>query len=345
MLSRRWLTSAAAGRPAAGYAQTGGLAGAAMSEPLLEVRELKKHFPIMSGIIRRPTGWLKAVDGVSFQVRRGETLGIVGESGCGKTTLGRVILRLLEPTSGEVLKQYRPVRRDMQIIFQDPFASLHPRLKVGRIITEPLAIHGLAGRRERRERARELIRVVGLDPLHLDKYPHEFSGGQQQRIVIARALSLHPALVICDEPVSSLDVSIQSQILNLLKDLQSRFGLTYVFISHNLAVVRHISEQVGVMYLGQLVELAPVEELYGRPLHPYTQALFSAIPVADPKLRRERILLSGDVPSPVDIPPGCRFAGRCRHRMRICEEQEPRLTPREAGGHFVRCHLYGELAQ
>jgi oligopeptide/dipeptide ABC transporter ATP-binding protein len=338
-------------------------AGRAGAPPLLEVRDLKKHFPIHSGILRRPSDWLKAVDGVSFQVRRGETLGIVGESGCGKTTLGRVILRLLEPTSGEVLlegrnisgcslRRFRPLRRHMQIIFQDPFASLHPRLKAGRIISEPLAIHRLAGRRQRRERARELIEVVGLDSKHLDKYPHEFSGGQQQRIVIARALSLNPALVVCDEPVSSLDVSIQSQILNLLRDLQSRFGLTYLFISHNLAVVRHISDRVGVMYLGQLVELAPVEELYGRPLHPYTQALFSAIPVADPKMRRERILLSGDVPSPVDIPPGCRFAGRCRHRLEICGREEPRLVPRQgsvpqgdAGSHLVRCHLYGELHQ
>jgi oligopeptide/dipeptide ABC transporter ATP-binding protein len=325
------------------------------SGPLLEVRELKKYFPILGGIIRRPSGHLKAVDGVSFQVQRGETLGIVGESGCGKTTLGRAILRLIEPTAGRVLfngrdvsgctlKEFRPVRRDMQIIFQDPFASLHPRLKVGRIITEPLKIHRLAGSGERRERAQELIRVVGLDPLHLDKYPHEFSGGQQQRIVIARALSLQPALLVCDEPVSSLDVSIQSQILNLLKDLQSRFNLTYIFISHNLAVVRHISDRVGVMYLGQLVELAPVDELYSRPLHPYTQALFSAIPVADPKLRRERILLSGDVPSPVDIPPGCRFASRCRHCLEVCRHEEPRLTE-QGSGHLVRCHLYRTLSE
>jgi len=322
-----------------------------------------KHFPILGGVIRRPVGWLKAVDGVSFEVRRGETLGIVGESGCGKTTLGRAILRLIEPTAGEVLfegrnlcglslREYRPFRRHMQIIFQDPFASLHPRMSVGRIITEPPAIHGRLGGRERRRRAEQLIQVVGLDPMDLDKYPHEFSGGQQQRIVIARALSLNPALVVCDEPVSSLDVSIQSQILNLLRDLQARFALTYLFISHNLAVVRHVSDRVAVMYLGQLVELAAAEALYERPLHPYTQALFSAIPVADPKLRRERILLPGDVPSPVDIPPGCRFADRCRHRLEICRLEEPALEPRrgggpggEADGRLLRCHLYRRSAE
>ena len=326
--------------------------GAAGNGSLLEVRELKKHFPILGGVFSRPTGYVKAVDGVSFDIRRGETLGIVGESGCGKTTLGRVILRLIEPTAGEVLfggrdiaalslKEYRPIRRDMQIIFQDPFASLHPRLKVRQIITEPLKIHALAGAGERRQRAEELVRIVGLDPFHLGKYPHEFSGGQQQRIVIARALSLNPALIVCDEPVSALDVSIQSQILNLLKDLQGRFELTYMFISHNLAVVRHISDRVGVMYLGRLVELSPVDELFARPLHPYTQALFSAIPVIDPKLRKERILLTGDVPSPVDIPPGCRFAGRCRHKMEICTHREPELRD-HGGGHAVSCHLYSQ---
>ena len=316
---------------------------------LLEVNNLKKYFPIIGGIFRRPTGYLKAVDGVTFSIKKGETLGIVGESGCGKTTLGRVILRLTEPTGGEVyfentnisqctLKDYRPLRRDMQIIFQDPFASLHPRMRIGEIIGEPLKIHRLLGRSERRNRVNELTEVVGLDAYHLEKFPHEFSGGQQQRVVIARALSVHPALIICDEPVSALDVSIQSQILNLLQDLQEQFNLTYMFISHNLAVVRHISDRVGVMYLGKIVEMAPVDELFREPLHPYTEALFSAIPNADPTLRRERIVLEGDVPSPVDIPSGCRFSSRCRYKMDICTLKEPDLKNAE-GMHLVRCYL------
>ncbi len=317
---------------------------------LVKVKELKKYFPIRGGIFSRPIGYLKAVDGVSFSIRKGETFGLVGESGCGKTTLGRALLRLIEPTGGDVifndqnisqvsLNSFRPFRRDMQIIFQDPFASLHPRLRIGAIIGEPLKIHKLADREQRNRRVQELIKVVGMDPYHLRKYPHEFSGGQQQRVVIARALALNPAFIICDEPVSALDVSIQSQILNLLQELQSQFNLTYMFISHNLAVIRHISDTVGVMYLGKIVEMAAVDELFQNPLHPYTEALFSAIPTADPSLRRERILLSGDVPSPVDIPPGCRFQSRCRYRMDKCEKREPGLK-NLGNRHYIRCYLH-----
>ena len=314
-------------------------------EILLEVKDLKKYFPILSGVIPRNTGYLKAVDGISLHIKRGETLGIVGESGCGKTTLGRVILRLTEAMEGEVIfknksvlrcsaKELRQMRRDMQIIFQDPLASLHPRMKVGSIIGEPLRIHGIGSSHERKKRIRELIQFVGLDPYHLAKYPHEFSGGQQQRIGIARALAVSPDLIICDEPVSALDVSIQSQILNLLADLQNKFNLAY-----NMAVVRHISDRVGVMYLGQLVELAPVDELFENPLHPYTKALFNAIPELDPSLRRERVVLAGEVPSPIDIPPGCRFNSRCRYKMEICTQEEPEFKDID-NGHFIRCHLY-----
>jgi oligopeptide transport system ATP-binding protein len=317
---------------------------------LLEARNLKKYFPIRGGVFSHVTGHLKAVDGVSFSMRKGETFGVVGESGCGKTTLGRVLLRLIEPTAGEVLfngrlisdiplNTFRPIRRDMQIIFQDPFASLNPRMRIEGIIGEPLKLHGLANRQQRKRKVEELIEVVGLDPYHLRKYPHEFSGGQQQRIVIARALALNPALIVCDEPVSALDVSIQSQVLNLLRELQSQFELTYLFISHDLSVIRHISSTVGVMYLGKLVEMAGVDELFSNPLHPYTEALFSAIPTTDPSLRRERILLKGDVPSPVDIPPGCRFQSRCRHRMQVCASREPELKDLR-GKHYVRCYLY-----
>ena len=321
---------------------------------LLEARDLRKYFPIKGGVFSRTMGHLKAVDGVSFSIRKGETFGVVGESGCGKTTLGRVLLRLTEPTTGEVLfngravsdiplKSFRTIRRDMQIIFQDPFASLNPRMRVETIIAEPLNLHGLGTRPQRKQRVEQLIEVVGMDPYHLRKYPHEFSGGQQQRIVIARALALNPALIVCDEPVSALDVSIQSQILNLLQELQNKFDLTYLFISHDLSVIRHISSIVGVMYLGKLVEMAGVDELFANPLHPYTEALFSAIPTADPSLRRERILLKGDVPSPVDIPPGCRFESRCRYRMEKCAKREPDL--KDLGGqHYVRCYLHEEHA-
>jgi len=323
---------------------------AEINKALIEVKELKKYFPIRGGIFSRPIGYLKAVDGVSFTIRKGETFGVVGESGCGKTTLGRALLRLIEPNGGDVifndqnisqisLNSFRSIRRDMQIIFQDPFASLHPRMRIGAIIGEPLKIHKLADREQRIHRVQELIKVVGMDPYHLRKYPHEFSGGQQQRIVIARALALNPALIVCDEPVSALDVSIQSQILNLLQELQRQFNLTYMFISHNLAVIRHISDTVGVMYLGKLVEMAAVDELFQNPLHPYTEALFSAIPTADPRLRLERILLAGDVPSPVDIPPGCRFQSRCRYRMDKCAKQEPSFK-NLGNGHYIRCYLH-----
>jgi oligopeptide/dipeptide ABC transporter ATP-binding protein len=317
---------------------------------LLEAREVQKYFPIRGGVFSRLTGHLKAVDGVSFSIGKGETFGVVGESGCGKTTLGRVLLRLIEPTAGQVvfkgqrisdipLKDFRPLRRDMQIVFQDPFASLHPRMRVGATIGEPLKLHALGDREQRNNRVQELIEVVGLDPYHLRKYPHEFSGGQQQRIVIARALSLNPALIICDEPVSALDVSIQSQILNLLQELQRRFNLTYLFISHDLSVIRHVSTTVAVMYLGKLVEMAPVDELFENPLHPYTEALFSAIPTTDPKLRRDRILLEGDVPSPVDITPGCRFSSRCRYRMDRCTKEEPDFE-NKGNDHLLRCYLH-----
>jgi oligopeptide/dipeptide ABC transporter ATP-binding protein len=320
------------------------------NEILLEAREIQKYFPIRGGVFSRAIGYLKAVDGVSFSIRKGETFGVVGESGCGKTTLGRVLLRLLEPTAGQIifkkqdvseipLNSFRSIRRDMQIIFQDPFASLHPRMKIGSIIGEPLKLHRLSNREQRNHRVQELIDVVGMDPYHLRKYPHEFSGGQQQRIVIARALALNPALIVCDEPVSALDVSIQSQILNLLKELQRQFNLTYLFISHDLSVIRHISDTVGVMYLGKLVEMAAVDDLFENPLHPYTEALFSAIPTTDPSLRRERILLEGDVPSPVDIPPGCRFQSRCRYRMEKCKKQEPALKDK-GNQHLIRCYLH-----
>ncbi|UCF98650.1 MAG: ABC transporter ATP-binding protein [Spirochaetaceae bacterium] len=328
--------------------------GAGSVEMLLRVKNLKKYFPITGGIIPRVISNLKAVDGVDLHIQRGETLGIVGESGCGKTTLGRVILGLIDRTDGEVIfknvnltqcsaKEYRQMRRHMQIIFQDPFASLHPRLTVSRLIEEPMKIHGIGTAKERKARVEDLINIVGLSSDHLPKYPHEFSGGQQQRIGIARALALNPDLVICDEPVSALDVSIRSQILNLLADLQEKYDLTYMFISHDLAVVRHVCDTVGVMYLGQLVEVASVDELYASPLHPYTEALFSAIPRTDPTLKRERIVLSGEVPSPVDIPAGCRFQSRCRYRMDVCKEHEPNLIDR-GREHYIRCHLHDQTA-
>lgn len=319
------------------------------TENLLEVRDLKKYFPLKKGLLGKTAGHVKAVDGVSFSVRKGETLGIVGESGCGKSTTARVILRLLEPTAGKALfggrdifaiggDELRQLRRQMQIVFQDPFASLDPRMTVADIVAEPLRVHGLAAGGERRARVTELLKTVGLDSGHMGRYPHEFSGGQRQRIGIARALSLKPELLFLDEPVSALDVSIQSQIVNLFQDLQQSYGLTYVFIAHDLAVVKHISSRIGVMYLGRLVELAAVAEIFNRPLHPYTQALLSAIPVPDPDAAQERILLTGDVPNPANLPTGCRFQNRCRYKMPVCAEVEPELT--EVGdGHFTACHL------
>lgn len=327
---------------------------------LLRVKRLKKYFPVRRGVFRRVVGWVKAVDEVDFFIREGETLGLVGESGCGKTTCARTILRLIEPTSGEVWfrskqldrevdvvhadkKTMKLLRREMQIIFQDPYSSLNPRMTVGDIIGEPLVVHGLAKGRALRERVAELLEAVGLKPEHMRRYPHEFSGGQRQRIGIARALALNPQLIVCDEPVSALDVSIQAQILNLLEDLQDQFGLTYLFVAHDLSVVKHISDRVAVMYLGKIVELAETEELFLRPKHPYTEALLSAVPVPDPDYQAERIILQGDVPSPVNPPKGCRFHPRCLYAKDICSKETPELV--DLGGeHFVACHLAPQLS-
>jgi oligopeptide/dipeptide ABC transporter ATP-binding protein len=320
---------------------------------LLETRDLVKHYPIRGGVLMKQVGAVQALDGVSLAIREGETLGLVGESGCGKTTLGRAILRLEEPTSGEVRfegenilpyprEQMRLLRRKMQIIFQDPFSSLNPRKTVASIVGEPLKIHGVQRRREREARVLELLEVVGLQREHLRRYPHMFSGGQRQRIGIARALALNPRLVVCDEAVSALDVSIQAQVLNLLRDLQEKLGLTYLFISHDLHVVRYISSRVAVMYLGKIAELAPAEALYRRPLHPYTQALLSATPMPDPTRRRQRILLKGDVPSPINPPAGCRFHTRCRYAQSVCGREEPPLKE-IAPGHQAACHFAGSV--
>jgi len=316
---------------------------------LLDVRNLKTHFPIKNGLFSKVTGYVKAVDGVSFTLHKGETLGLVGESGCGKTTTGKSILRLNEYATGEVLfegvdimklpkEEMRKMRRQMQLIFQDPYSSLNPRLSVGQIVGEPLEIHDIAHGSEKEARVKKLLEVVGLSPYHARRYPHEFSGGQRQRIGIARALALNPKLIVCDEPVSALDVSIQSQILNLLDELQNEFDLTYLFIAHGLAVVKHISDRVGVMYLGKMVELCDSDELYKNPLHPYTQALMSAIPMPDPTLTRQRIILEGDVPSPVNPPKGCRFHTRCVKAFEPCYQIEPEWKDM-GNGHMVACHL------
>jgi oligopeptide transport system ATP-binding protein len=322
--------------------------------PLVEVRDLVKHFPVRGGILQRTLGMVQAVDGVSFEIRRGETLGLVGESGCGKTTVGRLLLRLIDPTSGSIRfdgvelttikgSALKPYRRRMQIIFQDPYASLDPRAPIADSIGEGLRIHGLGSETDRRAKVRRMMDLVGLQPYHARRYPHEFSGGQRQRIGIARALVLEPDLVVCDEPVSALDVSIQAQVLNLLNGLQRELGLTYVFIAHNMGVVEHISDRVAVMYLGRIAELADRRDLFRQQEHPYTQALMSAIPIPDPELRRQRVILHGDVPSPVNPPSGCRFHPRCPLREelgnpRICADVVPPLIDL-GGDHYCACHF------
>jgi oligopeptide transport system ATP-binding protein len=322
------------------------------NQVLVHVENLKKYFPITSGLlIRRQVGAVKAVDGLTFDIYAGETFGLVGESGCGKTTAGRTILQLYQPTAGQVTfggvdlstlkgKELRRTRRRMQIIFQDPYASLNPRMTVGRIIGEPLRIHKIALKDEQTERVEELLHLVRLNPYFANRYPHEFSGGQRQRIGIARALASNPEFIVCDEPISALDVSIQAQVVNLLEDLQEQLGLTYLFIAHDLSMVRHICSRVAVMYLGKIVELSEKVELYNNALHPYTQALLSAVPVPDPPVerKRQRIILEGDVPSPIDPPPGCRFCTRCPYVMDICNREEPQLQD-VGGSHFVACHL------
>ena len=319
---------------------------------LVKVENLTKHFPITRGIIiQKQIGAVQAVDNVSFEIREGETLGLVGESGCGKSTTGRTILQLHRATSGSVFydgenltevndDKMRKYRRDLQIIFQDPYASLNPRMTVGSIIAEPLEVHGIGTKKERRERVKELLALVGLNPYFINRYPHEFSGGQRQRIGVARALALNPKFIVCDEPIAALDVSIQAQVVNLLEDLQEKFGLTYLFIAHDLSMVRHIADRTAVMYLGKIVELADRDDLYGKPLHPYAQALLSAVPIPDPAKERDRkrIILEGDVPSPSNPPSGCRFHPRCPIAEDICKEKEP-VWREVHDDHWVSCHL------
>jgi oligopeptide transport system ATP-binding protein len=324
-----------------------------MKQRLLEVKDIKKYFPIKKKLFSKGgSSFVKAVDGLSFYIEKGETLGLVGESGCGKSTTGRMLMKLLEPTEGKIYfegkettglddNEIRPLRKQFQMVFQDPYASLNPRLKIKDIIGEPLIVHGFA-KQLRLERIHQLLEVVGLHKYHADRYPHEFSGGQRQRIGIARALAVNPKLIIADEPVSALDVSIQSQILNLLKDLQEEFDLTYLFIAHDLSVVEHISDRVGVMYLGKMVELADKDSLYSEPLHPYTKALLSAVPIPDPKVKRERIILKGDIPSPANPPTGCTFHTRCPFAKEICKQKVPDFLEVKKN-HFVACHLIDEI--
>ncbi|KXH84075.1 ABC transporter ATP-binding protein [Sporosarcina sp. HYO08] len=323
-----------------------------MSENLLEVQNIKMYFPLKGKLFSKKREYVKAVDGVSFTVKEGETLSIVGESGCGKSTTGRVLMKLLEATDGKIIfegkditdlneDEIRPYRKEFQMVFQDPYASLNPRLTVKEIIEEPLIVHNME-KEKRADRVAELLEVVGLNKYHGERYPHEFSGGQRQRIGIARALAVNPKLIIADEPVSALDVSIQSQILNLLKDLQKQYNLTYVFISHDLSVVEHISDRVGVMYLGRFVELTDRDTLFKKPLHPYTKALLSAVPIPDPTLKRERILLTGDIPSPASPPSGCTFHTRCPFAQQKCKEQAPEFRELQKG-HYVACHFAEEL--
>jgi oligopeptide transport system ATP-binding protein len=324
----------------------------APGEPLLELEHVTKHFPVREGILQRETGQVHAVDDVTLNIVRGETLGLVGESGCGKSTLGRTIVRLLEPTSGQIRfdgrdisklgrRALRPLRRELQMVFQDPYASLNPRKRVGTIIGDPLRIHGVGSRSERKTQVQELLETVGLSPEHYNRYPHEFSGGQRQRIGVARALALRPKLIIADEPVSALDVSIQAQIVNLFEELQDDFGLTYLFIAHDLNVVRHVSDRVAVMYLGNLVEVSPANDLYEQPLHPYTISLLDAVPIPDPQVeaRRKIVVLPGELPSPVSPPSGCRFHTRCPYVQQTrCRDEVPGLRPLGETGHLVACH-------
>ncbi|MCH6267056.1 MULTISPECIES: ABC transporter ATP-binding protein [Neobacillus] len=322
-----------------------------MSELLLEVNGLKKYFPITGGLFGKKQGEVKAVDDVSFYVKKGETLGIVGESGCGKSTTGRLLMRLIEASDGKIVfedkeitsmskSELRKVRRDIQMVFQDPYASLNPRHSVEQILEEPLIVHGIGTKTERQKRVKEMLEVVGLSSYHAKRYPHQFSGGQRQRIGIARALMTKPKLIIADEPVSALDVSIQAQVLNLMKDIQKEFQLTYIFIAHDLGVVRHISDRVGVMYLGRLIELADSEELYENPKHPYTKALLSAVPIPDPDVKKKTILIEGELPSPANPPSGCAFHTRCGECMDICKTTRP--IEHNLNGHFVACHLYNK---
>lgn len=322
-------------------------------ENILVIKDLKKYYPIKSGIFNKQTQAIKAVDGINLTVKKGEILGLVGESGCGKSTLGRSILRLLEPTSGEVIfkgndilsydkLKVRSLRKEMQIIFQDAGASLNPRMTLGEILETPLDIFQIASGEEKKKRVKELLEIVGLNESYIHRFPHELSGGQKQRIGIARALAVNPDFLVCDEPVSALDVSVQSQILNLMKDLKKTFDLTYLFISHDLSVVNHLCDRVAVMYLGKIVELADRDKLFNNPSHPYTKALLSAIPIPDPNFKRERIVLEGDVPNPADPPKGCRFYNRCKYRMKQCETIDPAIEQLE-DDHFVACHLYDKV--